>query len=155
MASDDGQEARSLKDLSRCWKRRWDFRRAFFCGLAVGTFLSSRFLQRGSTDLGSDACPQFHRNSRSETYLTIMNTRRGTRDSVASVGNGGVPATPPSPAHDGRGGSRGPPSLVEWRMAAHSSSGEKANLFYTRSWSASRTSMRITNFIMVPTILQK
>ncbi len=49
-------------------------------------------------------------------------------------------ASQPWHPHDGRGG-------VHQR-------GEKANLFYIRSSSASRTSMWITNFIMVP-ILQK
>ena len=58
-------------------------------------------------------------------FLTIMNTRRGTRDSVTSVGNGGAPAAPPSPAHDGRGGCW--TSAMEWTMAAQSSSDRCGN----------------------------
>jgi hypothetical protein len=49
-----------------------------------------------------------------------MNTRRGTKDSIASIGNGGVPTAPPSSAHDGRGGCW--TSAMEWTMAAQLSS---------------------------------
>ena len=72
----------------------------------------------GAPSLPQDLRRQLRRVSRSETYLTIMNTRRGTKDSVTSVGNGGTPTAPPSSAHDGRGGCW--TSAMEWTMAAQS-----------------------------------